>query len=125
MSYLIDTQIFLWWLSDDRRLSEKTRSLITSPENEFYLSAASIWEISIKSSIGKLPKIKNVSALAEEEGFVLLSILPLHAELVNTFAAHHKDPFDRLLIAQAKSLKLRFLTADRLLKSYGSFVVVA
>ena len=125
MSYLVDTQIFLWWLSDDRRLSERTRGLIASSDNELYLSAASIWEISIKSSLGKLPRIKNVSVLAEEEGFVLLPILPLHAELVNTLATHHKDPFDRLLLAQAKSLKFKFLTADKMLKSYGSFVVMA
>ena len=70
MSYLVDTQIFLWWLSDDQRLLHKTRELIASPEYEFYLSAASIWEISIKSSLGKLAKIKDVCSLAEEEGFV-------------------------------------------------------
>ena len=123
MSYLVDTQIFLWWLNDDTRLSEKTCSLIADGSTEVFLSAASIWEITIKSALGKLEQIKNLSKIAQEEGFLLLNISPEQTEKVATLPLLHKDPFDRLLIAQTIDLKLKFLTADNTLLNYGNFIV--
>ena len=124
VKYIVDTQIFLWWLSDDGRLSSKARTIISSEENTLFFSAASVWEISIKSSLGKLPKVKNLCQLVMEEGFQHLPITAEQAEGVSELSNYHKDPFDRLLLAQSRMLKFSFLTSDKILARYGKFVVV-
>lgn len=122
-NFIIDTQLFLWWLVNSEKLSSKARKLIQEEEASIFLSAASVWEISIKSSIGKLPQIENVCKIAEEEGFELLAIEALHAERTRSLSFHHKDPFDRLLVAQAQVLGVQLVTSDKALKDYGKSVL--
>lgn len=124
MHILLDTHLFLWWLKDDRKLSKKVRALIKEAD-EAYISSASIWEAAIKIQLGKLDvDIDLLVGAIETEGFVPLSITPKHAALVSQLPCYHRDPFDRILIAQAICEPLRFLTADESLKKYSELVMV-
>jgi PIN domain nuclease of toxin-antitoxin system len=124
MRVLLDTHIFLWWLLDDPKLSEQARSLITSA-SDAYVSSASIWEATIKVGLGKLDVDLNalVSEI-ENSGFRELPVTARHAVGVRTLPDLHHDPFDRILIAQAVSEPLRFLTADSALAGYSELVHV-
>ena len=122
MHVLLDTHIFIWWLNDDAHLSKKARSLIDNAD-DIYISSASIWEASIKIQLGKLDV--DISLLVnsiESEGFIELPISIKHAASVLTLPHHHRDPFDRMLIAQAVSEPLRFITADQSLLVYSDLV---
>nr|WP_315484954.1 type II toxin-antitoxin system VapC family toxin [uncultured Undibacterium sp.] len=122
MKLLIDTHVYLWWLQDSAKLSEKARGQIQDA-TEVYVSSASIWEATIKASIGKLSV--DVDQLVTEigrSGFQELPITAAHAAMVARLPDIHKDPFDRILIAQAMNEPLRFLTADGILKSYSELV---
>jgi PIN domain nuclease of toxin-antitoxin system len=122
MKLLIDTHLYLWWLQDSPKLSEKARQQIQDA-TEVYVSSASIWEATIKASIGKLSvDIDQLVAEISKSGFQELPITAAHAATVARLPEIHKDPFDRILIAQAMSEPLRFLTADGLLKSYSELV---
>ena len=122
MRLLLDTQLYLWFLADSPRLSKKARTKIAGAE-EVYISAGSIWESSIKAAIGKLDVADDdLVAGIEASGFVELPILARHAALVATLPPHHRDPFDRLLIAQAIHEPMHLLTADRQLKQYSDLV---
>jgi PIN domain nuclease of toxin-antitoxin system len=123
MRILIDTHLLLWALSAPRKLSTKARQLIE--KSDVYVSAASIWEISIKAELGKLAmKSSDVLAAVEPAGFVLLPITGEHAVQVAHLPMHHRDPFDRLLIAQAQSEPMRLLSNDEVLHAYGDFVII-
>jgi PIN domain nuclease of toxin-antitoxin system len=124
MRILIDTHLLLWSLATPAKLSTKARRLIDG--SEVFVSAASIWEISIKSALGKLAaKSSDVLAAIEPAGFSLLAISGEHAAHVAALPNHHRDPFDRLLIAQARSEPLHLLTNDDMLAAYGDLVIVA
>jgi PIN domain nuclease of toxin-antitoxin system len=116
---LIDTHVFLWWLSDDPRLGQKARDLIASAENQVFVSAATAWEISIKKSIGKLDAPDDLDAIAEEEGFEKLPISFFHGERAGDLPRHHQDPFDRMLVAQSQAEGLEFITADTAISKYA------
>ena len=122
MRLLLDTHVFLWCLNDDRRLTKAARALL-SGATEIYVSSASIWEAAIKARLGKLDVDIDalVSAIADS-GFLELSVTAKHAAAVGRLPDVHSDPFDRLLIAQALSEPLRFLTADKLLCQYSDLV---
>lgn len=122
MNLLLDTHIFIWWLKDDKRLSKKARDLIKSGQ-EIFISSASIWEAGIKIQIGKLDVdiTKLVNAI-EDEGFIELPITATHAAYVSKLSHYHRDPFDRILVAQAMSEPLHFLTVDEKLKSYSELI---
>ena len=125
MKILLDTHIYLWCLNDDKKLTKNARHLIIEAD-EVYVSTASIWEIAIKTQAGKL-KI-DLNALINEMttcGFQQLPIIAEHALQLMTLPFHHRDPFDRMLIAQAISEPLRFLTADKSLTSYSELVMLA
>jgi PIN domain nuclease of toxin-antitoxin system len=123
MRILIDTHLLLWALSAPRKLSTKARQLIE--KSDVYVSAASIWEISTKAALGKLAmKSSDVLAAVEPAGFVLLPITGEHAVQVAHLPMHHRDPFDRLLIAQAQSEPMRLLSNDEVLHAYGDFVII-
>lgn len=124
MHVLLDTHIFIWWLSDDVHLSKKARLLIDDAD-DIYISSASIWESAIKVGLGKLDVQIDllVNAIASE-GFIELPVSAKHAASVLTLPPHHRDPFDRILIAQAVSEPLRFLTADQTLQVYSNLVEV-
>ena len=123
MQFLIDTQIFIWAVIDSNKHGLEARQLMVSAD-ELFVSAASIWEIAIKVRIGKLEGDPNefVEAI-EGSGFHPLVISPRHAAKVYELPLYHRDPFDRLLIAQALSEPMRFLTADSQLEQYSELVM--
>ena len=122
MRLLLDTQIYLWILDDSPRLNQRARDLILAAD-EVLISAVTIWEAVIKSALGKLRV--EPTLLVEEiarSGFVELPITARHTAAVSTLPMHHKDPFDRLLIAQALTEPARLLTSDTTLAAYSELV---
>jgi PIN domain nuclease of toxin-antitoxin system len=126
---LLDTQVFLWMVAAPARLSEAGRSLVTAADNELLLSAASAWEITIKYGLGKLelPEIPAdyIPRLMARAGITPLPILHRHALHVASLPLHHRDPFDRLLVAQAQLEELPILTADPTFALYAVTVLAA
>jgi PIN domain nuclease of toxin-antitoxin system len=121
---LLDTHLLLWALGQPAKLSAAARKQIEKAD--VYVSAASIWEISIKSALGKLKADPaDVLGAIEPAGFGLLPITGEHAAKTAELPPHHKDPFDRMLIAQASFEPMILLTNDNTLASYGSFVKLA
>lgn len=118
MQILLDTHTFLWWLGDSARLSRKALECISDGENDIYLSAVSIWEIRIKEKLGKLKTPKNLLETAEAQGILQIEMTWRHADATKALPNLHKDPFDRLLIAQARSEGLKILTDDTAIKRY-------
>jgi PIN domain nuclease of toxin-antitoxin system len=124
MRVLLDTHVFIWAVTADRKLKPAGRSFITSAEMVF-VSAASIWEIAIKSRLGKIDGDANDFAIGiEASGFKELPVSARHAAAVATLPLHHTDPFDRLILAQAYAEPLHLLTADGALAAYGGAVTV-
>lgn len=124
MRLLLDTHVFLWCIKGDRRLSKVARSKILNA-TEVYVSSASIWEAAIKIKLKKLQvDIQQMIESISESGFVELSITSQHAAGILRLPDIHRDPFDRLLIAQAVAEPLTFLTADGGLKNYSDLVEV-
>ena len=123
MRLLLDTHTFLWWINNDALLSDPARVAIASERNECFLSLASCWELSIKTSIGKLRLSKSVERFIPEElaanDFQLLSIDFRHVAKVESLPFHHRDPFDRLLVAQALTERMTIISADAVLSEYG------
>lgn len=124
MRVLLDTHLLLWALGQPERLSITAREQIDA--EEIYVSAASIWEISIKSALGKLEADPTeVLAAIGPSGFEMLPITGQHAAKVAELPPLHKDPFDRMLVAQALVEPMHLLTNDEALAEYGTFVIVA
>jgi PIN domain nuclease of toxin-antitoxin system len=122
---LLDTHAFLWWLSDDSALGADARQMIGEPRNQVLISAASIWEISIKQAKGMLEAPEDIEALVEDEGFTKLPISLFHGQQAGKLPEIHRDPFDRMLIAQAQAEGLELVTADGIIAQYGVRVVAA
>lgn len=118
-NYLVDTHIFLWWLNDDKKLKDSIRKVIKNPKNHIYVSIISGWEISVKNRAGKLPLKATLKECFEKAAFEILNINLEHLFLLDKLPSHHKDPFDRMLVAQAKSEKLVILTDDEMIKKYN------
>jgi PIN domain nuclease of toxin-antitoxin system len=116
---LLDTHTLLWWLADDPRLGQEARGLIADGANEVYVSAASAWEISIKKAIGKLKAPDDLDSVVQDEGFSQLEISFFHGERAGELSPLHRDPFDRMLIAQAQAEGLDIVTSDAMLGKYG------
>lgn len=132
MNLLLDSHVLIWALTEDERLSEKARHLILDPDNVIYYSAASIWEISIKHA-NHPDEIqfsgKELSVFCREAGFLQLEIRDKHVYALETLnrpedARPHKDPFDRILLAQAKAENMSFLTHDALIPDYNEKCVI-
>lgn len=122
MRLLLDTHILLWALADDPKVQRIAPRLLDQ-DNEVYFSVASLWEVAIKSGIGKLDaSVDEVRRAAISSGFIELPILGAHISALTEVANHHKDPFDRLLVAQANAEPMRLLTADPLVGLYGEQV---
>lgn len=122
MHLLLDTHVLLWWFSDDQHLSKKAISLITEAE-EVYVSSASIWEATIKKRLGKLDvDLSLITTSLEKEGFIELPVRTPHTLKTLELPEIHGDPFDRILIAQAISEPLRFVTADCTLQKYSDLI---
>ena len=125
MRILLDTHILLWALDAPEKLPEEIQDRLESPATEVFFSAASIWEIAIKSALGKLTfpyPSREIANVAQKTGFMELPITCEHAAGVATLPIHHNDPFDRLLIAQTLSLPARLITADKVLPVYSELV---
>lgn len=122
---LLDTHAFLWWLSDDPALGAEVRQMMGEPRNQVMVSAASIWEISIKQAKGMLEAPEDLEALVEDEGFTKLPISLFHGQQAGKLPEIHRDPFDRMLIAQAQAEGLELVTADGIIPQYGVRVVSA
>lgn len=112
MQLLLDTHAFLWWNSDDPALGPKAREAITEPGNVVFVSAATTWEIAVKRVLGKLDAPGDVASWVPDNGFVELVIDAKHTIRSAELPLHHRDPFDRLLIAQAQLEELTLVTGD-------------
>ena len=124
MRLLLDTHVFIWVVTDSRSLRRAARDTIRSAEQVF-VSAASIWEIAIKIRLGKMEgDPQQLSDAIDESGFLELPVAARHAAHVAKLPPHHADPFDRLLVAQAITEPLRFLTADSMLAQYSELVEI-
>jgi len=125
--FLLDTAIFLWSLSSTERLNRQATALLEDATTELFLSAASSWEISIKSALGKLKLPEAASTYVPKRlrshGIRSLPISQIHALAAGELPRHHRDPFDRMLIAQAASEDMVLMTADPSFKKYGIEIV--
>ena len=123
---LLDTHSFLWFVNDDPKLSVFARTLIEDPANEILFSPVSVWELSIKAGLGRLALEPNPVAFfeihAEKNDFTLLPIELRHLAPISTLPPHHRDPFDRLLIAQAMVEKIPLVSGDGAFDGYGGLV---
>jgi PIN domain nuclease of toxin-antitoxin system len=120
--YLLDTHVLLWWLFDDPKLSNPARDVIRAPENIIIVSSASGWEIATKSRLGKLPHAGNITnslpSLLQKARIKVLSVSMAHALAAGALPGPHRDPFDRMLIAQGQIEQLPIVTSDRAFKKY-------
>lgn len=123
MKLLLDTHAFLWWIGDDRRLSRPAREAIADPGSEVWFSVASAWEIAIKTGLGRFEAEAPLGRFLEEQtkrnGFRVLPVLLAHAAGVEALPAHHRDPFDRLLVAQSIAEEMTLVSGDRGFRKYG------
>ena len=118
MKVLLDTRILLWWLADDEHLPARAAVAIVDPETEVVVSAASAWEISIKQAAGRLDAPEDLLDALVANDFGTLSVTLEHAMAAGRLPAHHADPFDRMLIAQAQIEGITLLTVDRRFSDY-------
>ena len=118
MNLLLDTHILLWWLDDNPTLSGRAREAIAEGTNLVFVSATVIWEIRIKQSLGKLKIPKDFKNILDQQPFEMLAITSEHAHAVGNLPSYHRDPFDRMLIAQAKVEELTVVTRDIHFKKY-------
>lgn len=119
MRVLLDTHVYLWWLLDSPRMPDDTRALIADPATIVSVSAASIWEASIKSALGRLD-LDDIDLIAEVDrnGFVELGVSAAHGWTAGQLPPHHRDPFDRILVAQARHEQLLLVSDDEVLARY-------
>lgn len=125
MNLLLDTHVLLWWLNDGPDLSDAERRAIAEPGNLIIISAAVIWEIRIKQALGKLEIPSSFYRIIKDQGFELLSITADHAYAAGDLPLHHRDPFDRMLIAQAGLEGLSVITHDKIFKKYAVSLLMA
>ena len=118
MKLLLDTHVFLWSQTEPSRLSAKERAAVRDPGNELFLSVASAWEIEIKRAIGKLEAPDDWMERAEAFGIQWLPVLPNHVRALRLLPPIHRDPFDRILVAQSGVENLRLVTHDSILLAY-------
>ena len=127
MRLLLDTHAFLWWIEGAPALGKRAKTAVSSPDNDVFLSIASCWELAIKLSLGKLQLAQRLDRFLPEQlsanGFSVLPVEVKHVSRVATLPFHHRDPFDRLLAAQALEEELAIVSADRVFRNYGVRVV--
>jgi PIN domain nuclease of toxin-antitoxin system len=125
MILLLDAHALLWWLADDEQLSKAAANAIASPSNDVLVSAATIWEIEIKRALGKLEAPAGLVQTVEGAGFDTLSITGVDAERAGRLPGHHRDPFDRMLVAQANRLDAIVVSRDSAFAAYAVEVLPA
>ena len=122
MDILLDTHAVLWFLKGDEKMPKATRGMVNDPVNKKYVSIASIWEVAIKTSSGKLSVSGGMDGFVEaieDNGFLLLEVDPYHVKAVAELPFIHRDPFDRMLVAQAIEEGMCIMTVDSNIKQYG------
>lgn len=126
MNLLLDTHVALWAITDSPKLPKKAREMIESPKSSVWISAATVWEIAIKHSLGcgDMP-VSSQDALRyfHESGYRFLAVEPEHATAVEDLPVHHADPFDRLLVAQALVEPMRLITHDPMVARYSDTII--
>jgi PIN domain nuclease of toxin-antitoxin system len=125
MRLLLDTNALLWWLFELPQLGESARRRILAPDSEVFVSAVSGWEIGAKQAVGKLSAPDDLERQLVVNGFAELPVTVKHSLAVGELPLHHRDPFDRLLVAQARCEGLQLVTADRKLSAYDVPIVSA
>jgi PIN domain nuclease of toxin-antitoxin system len=123
--YLLDTHIFLWWMSDAEQLSQEVFDIIADGSNQIYVSSATIWEIAIKEALGKLEIDADLDHVIEENGFVELKVSVICANATKKLEQIHRDPFDRMLIAQAIEGDMTLITVDGYIVQYDDVKVLS
>ncbi|MDF1554498.1 MAG: type II toxin-antitoxin system VapC family toxin [Deferrisomatales bacterium] len=123
MNLLLDTHILLWWLNDDPTLTPAARAAIADGNNLAFVSAATVWEIRIKEGLGKLILPGNFGKVLEAQPFLGLDITTQHAHAVASLPPHHRDPFDRMLVAQALVENLTVVSRDAQIPRYPVRVI--
>ena len=119
MRLLLDAHALLWWLANDPTLAPSARVLIADQANEVFVSAATVWEIAIKRELGKLVAPAGVASVLAVEGFDEIAVTGADGEAAAGLPEHHRDPFDRMIVAQAARLGLTIVTRDTAFASYG------
>lgn len=123
MRILLDTHALLWWALDDQRLPAAARDVVTSASSAVFVSAASAWEIATKVRLGKLPGaegfVSSIGEYLEAQGFAALDISVEHAQRAGSLPGPHRDPFDRMLAAQAQAENLTIVSSDEVFDRYG------
>ncbi len=125
MRLLLDTHALLWWMADLRRLGPDARAAIDSPDTEVHISGVSVGEIEVKRALGKLEAPNDLLDQVDRHGFTELPLTIRHAVAMRELPLHHKDPFDRMLIAQARVEDLTLVTADRAISDYDVRILPA
>jgi len=121
MKLLLDTHTFIWFVEDDEKLPSRIKIQMEDIENEIFISIVSLWEIAIKTSLGKLEVAIDITAMIskiESNGFSILPIFPEHTICVSSLPFHHRDPFDRMLIAQTITEKIKIVSRDGVFDDY-------
>ncbi len=121
--FLLDTQIFIWWMEDKKRLKENIKNILSDSSNSVFLSVTSVWEMAIKLKLGKLKLPKDWKQTIKNCRFEILPVNFEHALALEELPLHHKDPFDRMLIAQAKVENCTLITVDQKIQKYKIPVV--
>jgi PIN domain nuclease of toxin-antitoxin system len=123
MRLMLDTQVLLWWRDAARPLSRRARAEIADAGNEIVVSIVSLWEITIKRALGKITFPDDLEVVLQEERFTLLSISFQHLRALDALPHLHRDPFDRLLLAQSLAERLPILSIDRRFAAYGATLI--
>lgn len=123
--YLLDSHIFLWWVSDAEQLSQEVFEIISDTSNQIYISSATIWEIAIKEALGKLKVDADLTDAIEANGFIELKISALCANATKKLEQIHRDPFDRMLISQAIEGDMTFITVDKFIVQYRDVKILS
>ena len=116
---LLDTHAFVWWLTDVSKLAEGARAAVADPRNEVFVSAVTGWEVAVKRAKGRMTAPDNLTAMVDDKGFTHLPLTFHHAEQAGSLPMHHRDLFDRFLIAQAQAEGLVLVTRDARIPLYG------
>lgn len=124
MRLLLDTHALLWWLVGDKALSATARKAIADSDNEIFVSAATAWEVATKFRLGKLPGAAtfaaDISSYVASQGFVELAVRLVHGQIAGALPGPHRDPFDRMLIAQAVTENLVLISNESVFDAYGA-----
>lgn len=118
MKVLLDTHVLVWWLTDAKQLARQAREVIAAPTNVVFVSAVSVWELRVKASLGKVKLPADFAEVLAEQPFEPLAMTMAHAHALRQLPMHHRDPFDRMLITQARSDGLTLLTHDEVVSQY-------